>query len=303
MKGNLKRLSLKYRAKTFYFASLFLPREVRKDIEILYIFCRFVDDLGDDQSLNKNESFKKLYSIKNDLKKFNSNCSIVMNFISLMKKHSIDSSIPTALVEGVIKDLNDVIIKNYSQLIQYSFSVAGTVGYMFCKIIRIKDKNQFFRGIELGIAMQFTNIARDIKEDILMNRIYLPQEIRTFKGKDKTKILKNKKIQKSISNDLLIFLEKTDEIYLNSWHGIYNLEKKYAIPVAIAAELYRRIGNKIRLYEGNIWNKRVYLNIFEKIFFSILTMLKLFIFKKQNIKKDIDEQIRKNLKFVNAKIL
>ena len=52
MKGNLKRLSLKYRAKTFYFASLFLPREVRKDIEILYIFCRFVDDLGDDQSLN-----------------------------------------------------------------------------------------------------------------------------------------------------------------------------------------------------------------------------------------------------------
>ena len=56
-----------------------------------------------------------------------------MNFISLMKKHSIDSSIPTALVEGVIKDLNDVVIKGYSQLIQYSFSVAGTVGYMFCK--------------------------------------------------------------------------------------------------------------------------------------------------------------------------
>ena len=83
----------------------------------------------------------------------------------------------------------------------------------------------------------------------------------------------------------MIFLEKTDEIYLNSWHGIYNLEKKYAIPVAIAAELYRRIGNKIRLYEGNIWNKRVYLNIFEKIFFSILTMLKLFIFKSKILKK------------------
>ena len=57
----------------------------------------------------------------------------------------------------------------------------------------------------------------------------------------------------------MIFLEKTDEIYLNSWHGIYNLEKKYAIPVAIAAELYRRIGNKIRLYEGNIWNKNEYI--------------------------------------------
>ncbi len=302
MKDNLKRLSLKYRAKTFYFASFFLPKEIRKDIEILYIFCRYVDDLGDDQSLNKNESFKKLSSIKNDLKNNKSNCSIVMDFISLKKRHSIDSSIPTALVEGVLKDLNTVVIKNYSQLIQYSFSVAGTVGYMFCKIIKIKDKNQFFRGIELGIAMQFTNIARDIKEDILMDRIYLPQEIMTFKSKKKTTILKNQKIQKSISNDLLNFLDKTDEIYTNSWHGIYNLEKKYAIPVGIAAELYQRISKKIRLKKGNIWNNRIYLNLFEKVFFSFLTILKLFILKKEKIKTDIDEQIRKSLKSINAKI-
>ena len=98
------------------------------------------------------------------------------------------------------------------------------------------------------------------------------------------------------------FLDKTDEIYTNSWHGIYNLEKKYAIPVGIAAELYQRISKKIRLKKGNIWNNRIYLNLFEKVFFSFLTILKLFILKKEKIKTDIDEQIRKSLKSINAKI-
>ena len=71
MKINEKKLTLKYRAKTFYFASLFLPTKIKKDIENLYIFCRFLDDLGDDQNLSKIESSKKLKKLKNKLKKKN----------------------------------------------------------------------------------------------------------------------------------------------------------------------------------------------------------------------------------------
>lgn len=71
MKINDKNLTLKYRAKTFYFASVFLPRKVKKDIENLYIFCRYLDDLGDDRNLSKVESFKKLRIIKDQIKKKN----------------------------------------------------------------------------------------------------------------------------------------------------------------------------------------------------------------------------------------
>ena len=71
MKINDKNLTLKYRAKTFYFASVFLPRKVKKDIENLYIFCRYLDDLGDELNLNKVESFKKLGKIKDKIKKKN----------------------------------------------------------------------------------------------------------------------------------------------------------------------------------------------------------------------------------------
>ena len=69
MKANDKKLTLKYRAKTFYFASFFLPRKIKKDIENLYIFCRYLDDLGDDQNLNKISSCKKLKIIKDQIKK------------------------------------------------------------------------------------------------------------------------------------------------------------------------------------------------------------------------------------------
>ena len=71
MKINDRKLTLKYRAKTFYFASLFLPKEIKKDIENLYIFCRYIDDLGDDLNLNKTDSFKKLKIIRKQILKKN----------------------------------------------------------------------------------------------------------------------------------------------------------------------------------------------------------------------------------------
>ena len=87
MKLNEKKLTLKYRAKTFYFASLFLPKKIRKDIENLYIFCRFLDDLGDDQKLSKIESFKKLRKVKKQIKKKK------INFSSSKKLHRINGKI------------------------------------------------------------------------------------------------------------------------------------------------------------------------------------------------------------------
>ena len=302
MKINDKNLTLKYRAKTFYFASVFLPRKVKKDIENLYIFCRYLDDLGDDRNLSKVESFKKLGIIKNQIKKKKSNFPAVRNFINIMIKHKINKSVPIELIKGIEYDLRGKVdVKTSEQLIKYCYQVAGTVGFMFCKIINVSDQKMILGGIQLGIAMQLTNISRDVAEDLKMNRIYIPKSIRNYKNNDKEKILSNNNIKMRISKDLLVLLKLADLFYDNAWNSIYILKKKYGIPISIAAELYRRIGKKITYKKGNIWRERIYVNFFEKVFFSFKAIYKLYFSKNVSFKKKVESQVKLMLKKLNVK--
>ena len=232
MKISDRKLTLRYRAKTFYFASLFLPKVIKKDIENLYIFCRYLDDLGDDLDLNKTNSFKKLQIIRKQILKKKSTIPPVRNFINLMTKHKINKNIPLELINGIEYDLKkQVNIKTFEELIKYSYQVAGTVGFMFCKIIKVKDKKKILGGIQLGIAMQLTNISRDVLEDLKMDRIYIPQSMRSYKNNDKKKILSNEIIKKKISKDLLVLLNQADLFYENAWNSIKMLKKRYGIPI------------------------------------------------------------------------
>ena len=301
MKINDRKLTLKYRAKTFYFASLFLPKVIKKDIENLYIFCRYLDDLGDDLNLNKTQSFKKLKIIKKQILQKKSTTPAVRNFINLMIKHEIDRSIPIELINGIEYDLKkQVNIKTFEELIKYSYQVAGTVGFMFCKIIKVKDKKQILGGIQLGIAMQLTNISRDVLEDLKMDRIYLPESMRSYKNNDAKIILSNEIIKKKISKDLLVLLNQADLLYENAWNSIKVLKKRYGIPISLAAELYRKIGEKIKQNNGNIWKERIYVNLIEKIYFSILTIYKLYFCKNLFFTPKIENKIILILKKINV---
>ena len=302
MKINDRKLTLKYRAKTFYFASLFLPKGIKKDIENLYIFCRYLDDLGDDLNLDKNQSFKKLRIIKNQILKKKSTTPAITNFINLMIKHKINRSIPIELINGIQYDLKkQVNIKTFEELIKYSFQVAGTVGFMFCKIIKVKDKKQILGGIQLGIAMQLTNISRDVLEDLKMDRIYIPESMRSYKNNDKKRILSNEIVKKKISRDLLVLLNQADLLYENAWNSIKMLKKKYGIPISLAAELYRKIGEKIKQKNGNIWKERIYVSLIEKIYFSIIAIYKLYFCKNLFFTPKIENKIILILKKINVK--
>ena len=112
-----------------------------------------------------------------------------------MIKHKINENVPIELIKGIEYDLKgEVNVKTFEELIKYCYQVAGTVGFMFCKIIKVKDKKLILGGIQLGIAMQLTNISRDVAEDLKMNRIYIPKSMRSYKNNDKEKILGNKRI-------------------------------------------------------------------------------------------------------------
>ena len=198
-----------------------------------------------------------------------------------MNKYRSDSSIPIDLIKGIEYDLNNSVnIRDMNELIEYAYRVAGTVGLMFCRIIKENDKDQNLRAIQLGIAMQFTNISRDINEDLKMDRIYLPKSIRTYKEK-KQEILDSFKIKESLASDLIILLKITDLIYINAWKGISKLNKKYAIPISIAAELYQRIIIKIMKDSNKVWTQRLYINFIEKIYFTLIALKLLFVKNSQ----------------------
>ena len=111
-----------------------------------------------------------------------------------MIKHRINENVPIELIKGIEYDLKGKVnVKTFEELVKYCYQVAGTVGYMFCKIIGVEEKKLILGGIQLGIAMQLTNISRDVAEDLKMNRIYLPKSMRSYKSNDKERIFRNKR--------------------------------------------------------------------------------------------------------------
>ncbi len=280
MSQNQIDFSLKKRAKTFYFASLFFSKEKQNDIKKLYLFCRFIDDLGDNNLESKTISKLNLKKIKKELKTSKSNNQIIYDFINLMSKYDISYTIPNDLINGVLSDLNKVNLESYDQLFRYSYKVAGTVGLMMCKIMEVNDYSLTKKGIYLGVAMQLTNISRDIKEDLQRNRIYFPKEIRN-NIKDNFIFLENdKELQIKFAKDLKDLIDTSDVIYMLAWDGIIKLPIKYRVPISIASYLYQSIGKKIEKNNYNIWEDRIYLTLFEKITKTFIAVGKL-IFDKR----------------------
>ena len=286
---NLKHNNLKInvRAKTFNFASLFFKKSIREDIKVLYSFCRYIDDLGDDSSIKKTHAIKQLNVIKKSITSNKSNDPIIKKFQILMRKYHISLNAPLFLISAIKEDLEEIDFKNYSQLINYSFKVAGTVGLMMCKIMKTNSPKLNLRGIQLGIAMQMTNICRDIKEDLERGRIYIPKTHRTVVNKGCKEILHNKVLRKKMSKDIEKLIDNSNKIYSNAWNGILDLPLKFSIPIAISCELYKEIGEKIKKDSCQIWERRVYVNLFEKIVISFKTFFKVILkYKTRNFSNE-----------------
>ena len=287
--------SIKTRAKTFYFASFFFNKEIRQEISTLYIFCRYVDDISDSGNLNKFRAKQKLKNITKDLKKLESKDIIVKKFIRLMIKKKIQIRTPIMLINGVMQDLGKVQLKNLEELIIYSYKVAGTVGLMICNILEVNNKDLKFKGIQLGIAMQITNIIRDIDEDLKRNRIYFPLDYLTIKKNKPKQILNDTELQKEFSKNIERLKDLSDLIYTNSRIGIYKLPIRFRLPIALASKLYQGIGLKIKKHQYNVWNKRHYLSFVEKLANSLVVLFEIFFTRNIVENKKVENKLNKIL--------
>ena len=256
--------SLKKHGKSFYWASFFLPKRNKDAATKLYSICRFFDDLADDN----NEDQTKI--LTGEFKKICDDLSHPIN--EFFTSHNLSIKILGDLVDGLVKDQTDVRIKNEKELIQYAYQVAGTVGLMMSPLIMVNNNKANKHAIDLGIAMQLTNIARDIYEDALMNRIYLPQDwISNTDISELTNISSNKDlIQIKSAIKRLILLSET--YYKNGFAGMRYIPLKTRLAIFFAAKIYRAIGQKIKKNRYKYSYKRIYVSTIEKLFITFVSI-------------------------------
>ena len=160
-------------AKSFSWAGFFLPKGTFKKCSALYDFCRVADNIADDDEQIKIKEYK-FQKFENDFNQKNFNNLIIKNMWSLIDEFNISLKIIHDLFDGIRSDIKErVKLNSKKDLLIYSYRVAGTVGLMMAKILKVSKKNSLKSAIDLGIAMQLTNISRDVIEDSKNNRFYI----------------------------------------------------------------------------------------------------------------------------------
>ena len=257
--------SIKSEGKSFYWASFFLPKKNRIAASRLYSICRYLDDVADNSKLDTSSQIKNIF---NQIKE-NENSEINIFF----KKNNINLGILKDLIDGLISDQQNVRVTDEKELIDYSYKVAGTVGLMMLPIINTKDAEARKHAIDLGIAMQLTNIARDVYEDAKMNRLYLPKE---WLGQVSTSDLTDNKLddqkKKLIELSIKNLIELSDKFYANGFSGMKFIPLRTRLAIFFAAKIYKGIGEKIKS-GGYVYKlERIYLNKLEKLWITIISI-------------------------------
>ena len=254
-------------AKSFNWAGFFLPKKIYEDSAILYAFCRVLDDIADEKT-SLDSKIKKFNEMRKLLEKFydansieiyssNENEKIIHDVITLAKNNNIKKIILKDLVDGVASDLKEKIyIRSVKDLLVYSYRVAGTVGLMMSKILMVNDRRALKGAIDLGIAMQLTNIARDVIEDKKMNREYIKPDFKNIQAT----------------------LKLADMFYESSFSSIQKIPFRYKFSIIVARRIYRQIGRKIlqkKNMEDYEKSGKIYVNNFEKIYQTIVSIFDL----------------------------
>jgi phytoene synthase len=263
----IKKNYLALFAKSFNWAGFFLPKKIYNDCATLYAFCRVLDNIAD-ENVNLDSKIKKFNETRNF---FNNafdqdinlklstyeNEIIILDIITLAKNNRIKRIIIEDLVDGVASDLKKKIqITSVKDLLIYSYRVAGTVGLMMSKILNVNDRRALKGAIDLGIAMQLTNIARDVIEDKKMNREYIKPDFENIQAT----------------------LKLAEMFYESSFSSIQKIPFRYKFSIIVARRIYRQIGRKI-LQTGSMENYeksgKIYVNNFEKIYHTIISVFDL----------------------------
>ncbi len=247
------RQVLARKSKSFSWAARLFDRPTADDVAILYHFCRLVDDIADHQSVLSVHN--RLAVFQADLEYGDSEQPELRALIEMARRRRMDLKLPRLLVEAVRADTGNVRLACEHDLLRYAYGVASTVGLMMCAVMGVRNPAAKPFAVDLGIAMQLTNIARDVVEDAWRGRRYLPGE---WLGTDLPPArirTGSPEIQKRIRRARERLLDLAAAYYRSAERGMRFIPWRARLAVLTAAHLYEGIGD--RLHAGDVpWGQR-----------------------------------------------
>ena len=266
------RQTIQHGSKGFYFATRFLPPAQRRAVWAVYSFCRYTDDVVDNASaknISTEEIRHRLAEWETELQRsyegyVRPNMLHMIAWQHAVRQFSIPAGPARDLIEGVRMDLTQSRYASFEELRLYCYRVASTVGLMASEIIGYSDPCAIEYAIDLGIAMQLTNILRDVGEDARMGRIYLPQDELAEFGYSETQLLKGE-INSNFIALMQFQIDRARQYYQRALPGIEYLDKKCRLSISVAAHLYSQILNVIERNSYNVFTRRAYVPFGEKL--------------------------------------
>ncbi|MDC3119403.1 squalene/phytoene synthase family protein [Candidatus Pelagibacter sp.] len=267
-------------AKSFNWAGFFLPKKTYKKCSALYNFCRVMDNIADDKNALE-VKLTKFRKFKNNFENKNFSDPIIKSIWDLIYENNISTKIIHDLFNGINSDIKEQVkLNNKKELLIYSYRVAGTVGLMMAKILKVDKKNSLKSAIDLGIAMQLTNISRDVIEDLNNNRAYIDQNFESIKST----------------------IQLSEQFYENSFYSIKEIPLSFRFSILVARRVYRKIGYKIlnkKNFENYKKSGKIYVNNAEKI---VETLLSIFDLLKLVLTSHNDANIEHDHYLINEEI-
>jgi 15-cis-phytoene synthase len=249
--------TLRRKARTFHLASHLLPRSMRDDAALVYAFCRLVDDTVDDAT-DPHAAEAALNRLGAELEGEVAARPLVAALRAAAVRLELPIGAAAELIEGVRSDLGSVRVRDDEELLRYCYRVAGTVGLMMCAVLRVRRREALPHAVDLGIAMQLTNIARDVAEDARRGRVYLPatrlrhagaEPETLLNGSVEPEMLLNGSAQperRAVAAVVAEVLELADTYYRSADGGLRDLPWQARQAILVASRVYRAIGLRLR---------------------------------------------------------
>ncbi len=258
------------RARTFRLAAIALPRATRDAAAVLYAFCRAADDAADD-ALDSVTAHHELDELELGLGGAQG-ATVARGVHELHCQHGLSLEAAHGLLAGVRSDIGPVRIADDAALLDYAYLVAGTVGVMMCPLLGVQSEIAQRHAADLGMAMQITNICRDVGEDARRGRVYLPlarlreREIRAEQVLDGA-------VDRIALRDVIAgLLARADALYESGEQGLSFLPARARLAVLIASRLYRAIGVEVLRQPGDLLGRRAVVSPWRKLRLGLVAL-------------------------------
>ena len=250
-------------SRSFYLASSLVPGEKRRSLRALYSFCRVTDDIvdrpGEDTQATLAAWRRRAMSLNPGL-----DDPVAIAWTDTRLRYRIPSRYAEQLIDGVGRDLQQKRYATFEELALYAYGVASTVGLMSMHILGFTGEEAVPYAVKLGVALQITNILRDVGEDWQAGRVYLPAEELGACGLSEEDLAAGR-VDRRWREFMRFQIERNRRLYAEAWPGISMLSKDGRLAVAAAAEFYRAILKDIEAHDYDVFNRRAHVSSWGKL--------------------------------------